>query len=72
MVEAIKQMLDIAEGALADVEDALGPPGVYYPENVPRAAARLHTYAAAYRQSQSQLDRLVEEIADHVEALKAP
>jgi hypothetical protein len=70
LVEAIEQMLAIDEAALADVEDALGPAGMYRPEGVTIAAARLHTYAAAFREPQAELDELVEEIGDQVDALK--
>ena len=71
IILAIEDLLRRADDAILDIQGALGEPGYMYGINVPIAAARLQLYAAAFKQSEEQLDQLVEDINIQVKALKA-
>jgi hypothetical protein len=64
MIEAIEQVLEVAENAIADVEAALGPAGMSYASNVPAAAALLQIYSDAFRESERGLQRLADDLTD--------
>jgi hypothetical protein len=69
MIDAIQQMLQIAQRAMEDVSAALGPPGFAYPHNVPDAATVLGTYATVFTPLKGQLDALIESLDDTVKSL---
>jgi hypothetical protein len=69
MIELIALMLALAQQAIAEIGDALGPPGTAYPENVAAAAAVLQMYAAAFEQSHRDLHELAESLRDTAAAL---
>lgn len=69
MIAAIEEMLDLANAAVDDVDTALGDPGYARSFNVERAAGRLNTYAAVFKESQDQLDQLVADIDAQVREL---
>lgn len=71
IILAIEDLLRLADDAIEDIRGALGEPGYMYGINVPIAAARLQLYAAAFKQSDEQLDQLVEDINLQVRALEA-
>jgi hypothetical protein len=52
MILLINQMLELAESGIKDVENALGPPGMANPYNLPEAAAILGTYAVLFKAPQ--------------------
>lgn len=62
MIELISDSLSLAEKALAEVEDALGPPGVASPYNVPVAAQVLGSYAQLFRAPHDELHSLADEL----------
>jgi hypothetical protein len=71
MVDLFRQMLDLAEKAVREVEDVLGPPGMLNPYNVPLAAATLGTYAQLFREPERELTRLAGLLNDTRTALGA-
>lgn len=73
MINAIKDMLKLANGAIADVTAALGKKDdMLYGMYVPRAASRLKFYAKTFQQSQEELDQLVDDLDAQIRALEAP
>jgi len=62
MLQALTDNLDLAEAALAEVENALGPPAIANPYNVPIAAQILGIYAEIFRDPHRQLDSLADEL----------
>lgn len=62
MIQLLNQSLDLAENALNDVENALGPPGIADPYNVPVAAQMLGLYAELFRVPHQQLDGLADDL----------
>jgi uncharacterized coiled-coil protein SlyX len=70
MVDLFRQTLELAEGGIKEVENALGPPGIANPYNVPAAAAILGTYAMLFDKPQSELHRLADVISEARTALR--
>jgi hypothetical protein len=64
MIEVIQRMLKVAQKALRDVDQALGPPGMAYHYNVATAATLLQTYAVVFDEPQKELDDLVDALSD--------
>lgn len=64
MIDLIGDNLKLAEQALAEVEDTLGPPGSASPYNVPMAAQVLGLYAVLFRDSHSELETLADDLND--------
>jgi chromosome segregation ATPase len=62
MIKLLSDSLDLAEKALAEVENALGPPGIQNPYNVPIAAQILGLYAVLFRTTDQQLDTLADDL----------
>ncbi|MBV9013492.1 MAG: hypothetical protein JO272_15875 [Pseudonocardiales bacterium] len=58
------------EKALAAVEDELGPPGMMYPANVPKAAAILGECAKEFRKSESNADYSALQLQELINDLK--
>ena len=69
MIEAIQNALDLSQRVLAEVEEALGPPGSAYPHNVPVAARVLGTYANVFEQQRRELDELALPLEEAAAAL---
>lgn len=69
MIELFRQTLELAEKGIKDVEDALGPPGMVNPYNVPAAAAILRTYAVLFDAPQNELHRLADVLSEARTAL---
>lgn len=67
MIDHITAMLDLAEHAIEDVNNSLGPPGIANPYNVPAAAALLGFYAKLFEAPKAELNKL----ASDLEAAKA-
>jgi hypothetical protein len=63
------QMLGCLEGALKDVQNALGDGGLMYLEKVPEAAALLAAYGSEFEQMEERAAEAVKEIRDLVKAL---
>lgn len=70
MIDLIVQILDLSQAALAEADEALGPPGMAAPYNVESAAAVLNVYAAAFTESEANLTALVMTLEDSVDALR--
>lgn len=70
MIEVIQQMLKLAQKAIKDIEDALGPPGMASPYNVESATSVLRTYAQLFEQPQSELDDLADTLSEAATALR--
>lgn len=62
MIELLSSSLDLAEAAIAEVENALGPPGFANPYNVPVAAQILGAYAVLFKAPHEQLDSLADDL----------
>jgi len=58
MIEHISKLLKLAEDAIEDVNDSLGPPGVADPYYLPTAAALLGSYATLFKGPKAELDQL--------------
>ena len=69
MIDLFRQTLELAENGIKDVENALGPPGMASPYNVPAAAAILRTYAVLFDAPQSELHRLADVLSEARAAL---
>jgi hypothetical protein len=69
MIDLFNQTLDLAEGAIKDVEDVLGPPGTANPYNVPVAAEILGTYSLLFGKPNKQLHRLADIMSEAQSAL---
>jgi hypothetical protein len=64
MIDLISDNLKLAEQALTEVEDTIGPPGTANPYNVPMAAQVLGLYAVLFRNSHGDLETLADELND--------
>jgi hypothetical protein len=64
MIEFFGQTLALAEGAIKDVEEVLGPPGTTNPYNVPQAAAMLGSYSVLFEAPSKQLHELADAMSD--------
>jgi len=62
MISLLEDTLELAEKALAEVEDALGPPATQNPYNVPVAAKVLGVYALLFRGPHNELQRLADDL----------
>lgn len=62
MIQLLSDSLALTESALAEVEDALGPPGTSNPYNVPIAAQILGLYAVLFRAPHDELDSLADDL----------
>ena len=62
MIELLEKSLGLAEKALIEVEDSLGPPGTANPYNVPVAAQILGSYAVLFRSSNDDLHNLANDL----------
>ena len=71
MIDEIERLLDLSQQALAEVDQALGPPGHANPYNVPTAARMLGVYAQAFREPQQQLQGLLDELGEVAGQLRA-
>lgn len=58
LIEAIRQMLHLAETAVDDVQETLAPKGLASPVHVRAAAEKLNEYAYAFMRPQHELDDL--------------
>jgi|SRR6516162_2701502 hypothetical protein len=64
MIKLLSDSLDLAEKAVIEVENALGPPGTQDPYKVPIAAQTLGIYAEIFRTTQEQLDTLAKDLSN--------
>jgi hypothetical protein len=64
VANSAEQMLLCLEGALKDVQNALGSGGSMYPENVPQAAALLAEYGPEFEKLEDQAVAAVKEIRE--------
>ncbi len=71
MIDLFRQTLDLAESAMQDVENALGPPGIANPYNVPNAAEVLRTYAMLFDSPQKDLYKLADVLSETRTALSS-
>ena len=62
MIQLLEDSLGLAERALADVEDSLGPPGTMNPYNVPIAAKILGLYSVLFRAPYDELHSLADDL----------
>jgi chromosome segregation ATPase len=62
MIDLLTDTLELTEKALAEVEEALGPPGTQNPYNVPVAAEVLGLYATLLRPTDKNLHNLADEM----------
>jgi len=69
MIELLSHGLAMTERALVEVEDALGPPGMLNPYNVPVAAEVLGLYSMIYRTSDNDLHSLADELSEACTAI---
>ena len=60
MIQLLEKILDLAENAIKDIEDVLGPAGTQNPYNVPQAASMLGIYADTFKEPNKQLDKLAD------------
>jgi chromosome segregation ATPase len=71
MIELLSHGLAMTERALLEVEDALGPPGMLNPYNVPIAAEVLGLYSMIYRARDTELHSLADELSKACTAISA-
>jgi hypothetical protein len=71
MIELLNQTLNLTDNAIKDVEDAIGPPGMANPYNVPAAAQMLGTYSLLFREPNRELNRLADVMSEARTALTA-
>jgi chromosome segregation ATPase len=71
MIDLFRQTLELAENGIQDVENALGPPGMANPYNVPAAAEILGTYAVLFDAPQNELHRLADVLSETRTALRS-
>lgn len=69
VANSAEQMLGCLEGALKDVQNALGNGGSMYPEKVPDAAALLAEYGPEFETMEERALEAVKEIRDLAKAL---
>jgi hypothetical protein len=62
MIQLLEDTFKLAEMALDDVEDALGPPATQNPYNVPIAAKVLGAYALLFRAPNKELHRIADDL----------
>jgi chromosome segregation ATPase len=62
MIQLLEDTFKLAEQALADVEDALGPPATQNPYNVPIAAKVLGAYALLFQAPHDELHSLADDL----------
>lgn len=70
MIDLVRQTLELAENGIKDVEDAIGPPGMANPYNVPAAAEILRTYAVLFDGPQNELQSLADVLSEVQTALR--
>ena len=71
MIDLFRQTLELAGNGIKDVEEALGPPGIANPYNVPAAAEVLRIYAVLFEAPQDELQRLADVLSEARTALRA-
>jgi hypothetical protein len=64
LVDTIEDMIGLAESAVAEVEAALGPPGLARAFNIPDAAALLGVYSTIFKEPQLKLDQLAQSMEE--------
>lgn len=64
MIDLFNQTLDLTALAIKDVEDALGPPGISNPYNVPVAAEILGTYSVLFDGPDKELHQLADSMSE--------
>ncbi|MEP7375908.1 MAG: hypothetical protein ABI675_21105 [Chitinophagaceae bacterium] len=69
MIDLVSQTLDLAENAIKDIENVIGPRGVSNPYNVPIAAEVLGTYALLFDSPNQQLQGLANIMSEAQSAL---
>jgi hypothetical protein len=69
MIELFNQTLALAETAVKDIEDVLGPPGAANPYNVPQAAEILGIYSVLFDVPNRELHGLADIMSDAQSAL---
>jgi hypothetical protein len=69
MLQLFNETLDLAERAIRDVEEILGPPGTSNPYNLPEAANMLGTYSVLFDGPNRQLQGLANIMSDAQSAL---
>jgi hypothetical protein len=62
MIEHVTAMLRLAERAIEDVNNSLGPPGIANPYHLPTAAALLGSYATLFQGPKAALDQLATDL----------
>lgn len=70
MIGVVENTLALAEQALADVDDSLGPPGQQDPYNVPRAAEMLAVYSGMYKEPHKKLQQLADDMSNAASSLE--
>jgi len=71
MIDLFQQTLSLAELAISDVEDALGPRGLASPHNLSSAAEVLHAYAVLFDKPEKDLHSLADVLSDAASALRS-
>ncbi len=69
ILEVVTGILDLSQTALDEADEALGPADTASPYNVGTAAV-LNVYAAAFKQTESDLAALVKTLENSVDALR--
>lgn len=70
VIWVVERLLDLSQAALTEADEALGRAGTASPHNVGAAAAVLNVYAAAFKQSEADLEALVTTLNESVDALR--
>lgn len=70
MIELLKQTLDLAESAIKDIEEVIGPRGTANPYNVPAAAELLGVYAVLFDAPNKELHGLADMMNEAKSALR--
>jgi hypothetical protein len=71
MIDLFQETLRLAEMAIDDVDEALGPRGRASPYNVPTAAEVLGTYATLFERPERELHALADGLSQAATALRA-
>jgi chromosome segregation ATPase len=69
MIDLINKTLDLAEQAIKDIDEILGPPGTANPYNVPIAAETMGTYSVLFSGPNKELNRLADIMSEAQTAL---
>jgi hypothetical protein len=72
MIDALSTLLELADRALGEADEALGPRATAYADNVDEAATILRMYAVAFDDSRRQLDAMVDSLDATARALTKP